>query len=80
MALKISFKNKTETEPKFPRLMHTEGNVYMVTHNQEVGLSRVLLSSKTIPERIGYSHVIDDTQLIRMTDYTYALILENDNA
>jgi hypothetical protein len=77
MAIKSTVQSRTQTEPKFPKLMHIEDSVYLVTHDQEVGLARTLLLSKSIPERIGRRQVIDDMQLSRMNTYCSALILEN---
>lgn len=64
---------------EFPLLMSNHGCIWIVTHDQEVGLSRTLLHTiHGKKEDIGKHEVIDDAEYQFMEPYKHILTMEND--
>ena len=81
MTIKVTPQYKTK-ETKFPLIMVHEHRIWLVTHDQEDGLARVLLQQGPSlggdeQKNIGKREVIDDMEYMRMKPYEHALILEN---
>lgn len=77
MTISVTVREKEYKLPKFPQLMCREGEVYLVTHDQEVGLARTLLITNKKDFPIGHRAVIDDLAYGCMSVYEYAVTLEN---
>ena len=78
MAIKSTIQSGAPILLKFPLLMSDNANnVYLVTHDQEVGLRRILISCNSSLEKIGDSRVIDDLELSMLNRYGFKVTLEN---
>jgi hypothetical protein len=80
MAIKTEISLKGGTP--FPRLMtNKHGDIFMVCHDQIVGLSRITLQpSKGSTHRLGEATVISDAYYHSLSDFSNRLILENTHA